>query len=302
MNNHLQCKLTVCVVTYNQEPYVRQCLQSLVDQVTDFPFEVLVADDCSRDATRAIISEFAERYPDVVKPVFHRENIGAYRNFVFVHEAATGHYIAHMDGDDYALPGKLQVQADFLDRHPACNIVFHRMLILNEARDVIGEDGIDVHRFHTAHFGRADFLRYVTLGMNSSKMYRSSARPFPLPGFPVIDFFANVEQIGDGHASFVSAEALGVYRVGIGIASAGNGTRSLLQQSMLYFASKYPQHRGEIGVAATVLFAAALKNRNWQACRLYLPVLARTFSLATPWQLWRDRTIVPMLMIPRSLR
>jgi glycosyltransferase involved in cell wall biosynthesis len=292
----------MCVVTYNQEGYVQQCLQSLVDQVTDFKFQILVADDCSTDNTRSIIREFAANYPDLIVPVFHEKNIGAYKNFVFVHEHARGDYIGHMDGDDYALPGKLQAQADFLDAHPGCNIVFHRMYIKNNARNVIGEDGIDVRRLPDGHFGRADFLRYITLGMNSSKMYRSTVRSFPLPDFPVVDYFANVEQIHAGRACFVGEQPLGVYRNGIGIASAGNGTRLLLKKSMLYFARKYPEHRGDIGVAATTVFVAALKGRNWAACKLYLPVVARTFSLTTFWHMWRVRKVMSMLKIPRALR
>jgi glycosyltransferase involved in cell wall biosynthesis len=51
-------KVSVCVVSYNQEKYIRQCLQSIVDQATDFDFEVIVGDDFSTDGTRVIIEEF----------------------------------------------------------------------------------------------------------------------------------------------------------------------------------------------------------------------------------------------------
>lgn len=69
-------KLSVCVITYNQKEYIRQCLQSIVDQETDFDFEVIVGDDCSTDGTRAIVQEFARRYPKVVKPIFSEEYWG----------------------------------------------------------------------------------------------------------------------------------------------------------------------------------------------------------------------------------
>jgi glycosyltransferase involved in cell wall biosynthesis len=58
-----QPQLAVCVTTYNQKRYIRDCLQSIVDQRTDVAFEVVVADDCSMDGTRAIVQEFGERYP-----------------------------------------------------------------------------------------------------------------------------------------------------------------------------------------------------------------------------------------------
>ena len=94
-------EVSVCVVTYNQEKYITECLQSVVDQETDFDFEVLVGDDCSTDGTRRIVQEFAEKYPDIIKPILHSKNTGAFHNYVSVHNAAMGKYIAHLDGDDY---------------------------------------------------------------------------------------------------------------------------------------------------------------------------------------------------------
>jgi glycosyltransferase involved in cell wall biosynthesis len=302
MTHSPRYKLSVCVVTYNQEDYVAQCLQSLVDQQTDFPFEVLVADDCSTDNTRAVIQQFADRYPSIVRPIFQEKNLGAYLNFRIVHEQAVGEYVAHMDGDDYALPGKFQLQVDFLDAHPKCNMVFHRMRIMNQRSGAMVDDAIDLSRFHRSTFGRGDLLRYITLGMHSSKMYRAAVRDFPRPPFPVIDFFINVEQIGSGEAAFVGTAPLGVYRAGIGIASSGNGTRVLLKKSMLYFAEKYPQFRPEISIAAMVVFVAALKNLNWTLCRLYGAVLLKTLTWTTLREVWRDRHIIPMLIIPKAVR
>ena len=77
-------KVSVCVVTYNQEKYIRQCLQSIVDQETNFNFEILVSDDCSTDATRTIVLEFASKYPEIVKPMFRDRNVGAVKNFVLI--------------------------------------------------------------------------------------------------------------------------------------------------------------------------------------------------------------------------
>src|SRR5450759_3411095 len=67
-------KVSVCVVTYNQEKFIRQCLQSIVDQETDCDFEVIVGDDCSTDGTRDIVREFAERYPTMIKVILQDTN------------------------------------------------------------------------------------------------------------------------------------------------------------------------------------------------------------------------------------
>ena len=69
-------KVSVCVVTYNQEKYIRKCLQSIIDQKADFDFEIIIADDCSTDNTPTIIQEFYAKYPEIVKPIFREKNIG----------------------------------------------------------------------------------------------------------------------------------------------------------------------------------------------------------------------------------
>ena len=74
-------KVSVCVVTYNQEKYIRQCLQSIVDQETDFDFEVIVADDCSTDRTSCIVQEFADKYP--IKTFLSRTLIFASGMFLY---------------------------------------------------------------------------------------------------------------------------------------------------------------------------------------------------------------------------
>ena len=104
MQNINSPKVSVCMVTYNQEKYIRQCLQSIIDQKTNFDFEVLVSDDCSTDSTRKIILEFASNYPKIVKPRFRERNVGALENFVLIHNAARSEYVAHCDGDDLFLP------------------------------------------------------------------------------------------------------------------------------------------------------------------------------------------------------
>ncbi|MDH5765401.1 MAG: glycosyltransferase [Gammaproteobacteria bacterium] len=301
-NADRQVKVSVCVVTYNQEKYIRQCIQSLVDQEADFDFEVIVADDYSTDGTRQIVLEFANNYPELVKPVFHEKNIGALKNFVFVHNLAEGEYIAHMDGDDYALPGKLKTQVDYLNSHPECNIVWHRVYIMNDASGKMAEDLIDYGRLPKSGFNRADILRFITIGMNSSKMYRSSVKGFDLPRFPVVDYFMNVEQIGSGVARFVGDVPLGVYRAGIGIASSGNTTRVLLRNSFLYFSEKYPEYKRDICAAALVLFFAAFKNRKWSNCILFAGVVVKVIRMGAFLDIWRDRAIIGMLRIPNSVK
>jgi glycosyltransferase involved in cell wall biosynthesis len=295
-------KVSVCVVTYNQENLIAQCLQSLIDQKTNFIFDIIVSDDCSTDGTPDIIREFARQHPDIVKPILHEKNIGAYKNFVFVHQQATGEYIAHVDGDDYALPEKLQKQADFLDQRKECNIVWHRMLIKNEATGVICEDLIKYKLLPELGFDRGDLLRFITIGINSSKMYRNNVRNITLPPFPVMDFFANVEHIQDGKAFFVGPEPLGVYRAGIGIASSGTTTKKILASCFLYFGDKYPKYRRDIGSAVLLLIIASIKNRRWNVASIYIRIFISFSTMGSFYDLFKYWHITNMLRIPNEIR
>src|ERR1035437_546330 len=163
-------KVSVCVVTYNQIKYIRQCLQSIVDQETDFVFEVIVEDDFSTDGTRVIVAEFAERYPRIIKPVFLKKNVGPFINYKLAHEKATGLYVAHIDGDDYMLPGKLKRQVEILDNNPEIAIACHLMK---------GEGDIPIaseNNLHHPRIGNTNTL--IEIGCyfcHSSKMNRASA-------------------------------------------------------------------------------------------------------------------------------
>lgn len=294
-------KVSVCVLTYNQASYIEQCVLSLVSQVTDFDFEVIVGDDCSTDGTSDVLRKLAELYPGIVKAVIHSKNIGVTENYLCVHAMASGTYIAHLDGDDYALPGKLQAQSDFLDANPLYNIVWHRMVVENPKTKMIAEDLIEFDQRHNS-FRRSDLFRYITIGMNSSKMYRASVRGIVLPDFPLLDYFANVEQIGDGYAGFVGPQPLGVYRAGIGIASSGSKTKVLLIESFYYFMKRYQGSASDISVSVSFLFAAALKNRRFSECKLFFPVFIKSFRLSTIPKLWRARKMISMLRIPDSIK
>lgn len=95
-------QVSVCVVTYNQENYLVECLESLVKQQTNFKFEIIIGEDCSTDNTRTIVQSYAEKYPNLIIPLFHEKNIGPFDNIKEVYRKAQGKYIAHMDGDDFA--------------------------------------------------------------------------------------------------------------------------------------------------------------------------------------------------------
>lgn len=128
MSDH-EIKVTISCITYNQVNYIRQCLDGFVMQQTNFKFEAIVHDDASTDGTAGIVREYAEKYPDIIKPIFETENQyskhdGSLDRIMNAH--TRGKYVAICEGDDYWTdPHKLQKQADFLDANPQCSLTYH---------------------------------------------------------------------------------------------------------------------------------------------------------------------------------
>lgn len=128
-------EVSVVCVTYNQEKYIEQALDSFVNQVTSFPYEIIVHDDASTDGTRQIIETYAKQYPDKIIPVLQNENQYSKGKAVireFVYPIVRGKYIAFCEGDDYWCDiHKLQRQYDFMEANPEYSACYHNTIMLN---------------------------------------------------------------------------------------------------------------------------------------------------------------------------
>lgn len=117
--------VSIYCLTYNHEPYIRDCLDGFLMQKTDFAFEVIVHDDASTDRTQDIIREYEEKYPGIIRPIYqavnqYRLNVPMVTKFVF--PKVSGKYVAICEGDDYWTdPEKLQRQVKMLEEHPECH-------------------------------------------------------------------------------------------------------------------------------------------------------------------------------------
>ena len=87
--------VTVVILTYNQERFVGQAIESAVGQMCDFPFEVLVVDDCSTDGTKDLYPKFEGKY----KILYHEKNQGKGAALRTGFEAATGDIVVIQDAD-----------------------------------------------------------------------------------------------------------------------------------------------------------------------------------------------------------
>lgn len=210
-------KVSVCVVTYNQKDYIRECLDSLIAQETSFRYEIIVGDDASIDGTSEIVAEYGERYPGLVIPVLHQRNVGAVSNVVHLYRMARGRYIAHLDGDDFALPGKLQKQADALDMHPTCCICSHDVMVVDRGSRLIRTNFIN-HKGGVNTL--SDLYRRLPFFAHSSKMFLNDSRSFFYDNLSKdsVDIEIHVEQAKKGDI-FHIGECLGAYRLMVGLSS-----------------------------------------------------------------------------------
>lgn len=137
--------VSVCVLTYNHEKYIATALDSILAQKTNFPFEIIVHDDCSTDRTQEIVMAYKEKYPEIIVPIFQTENqFSKGENFFdeAAYSKARGRYVAVNEGDDFWLDeNKLQAQFDFMEENPDYSLCCHA------ARQADDEDRLLDYRY-----------------------------------------------------------------------------------------------------------------------------------------------------------
>jgi glycosyltransferase involved in cell wall biosynthesis len=171
-------KVSVSLITYKQEKFIAECLDSILKQKINFDFEIVVSDDCSPDKTGEIVEDYARRYPDIIRAIRRPVNIGMVRNAISTINECKGQYIALMEGDDLWIDdNKLQMQSDFLDDNPDCVLCFTNQY---EFPDEDRENVIIHYNFANRPPGKFDldyFFQKNIIIPNNSKMFRKEAQP-----------------------------------------------------------------------------------------------------------------------------
>ena len=265
--------VSVCIVTFNQERYLRQCLESVISQQTGNILEVVIGDDCSDDGTSEIAHEYAMAHPQWIRHLRHPKRLGASVNIQATLRQSRGQYIAHLDGDDYWLPGKLQAQTDFLDRHSECLAVYTNAIAINEDGQIIGVFNDAGDSFHdlASMFRRGNFLN------TSSMLYRAELKhAFEEIDRPFVDYRMHLMLAQKGLLGHLGRPMV-AYRVnspGAMTATSGDLVRELYWEAMnsvppaLLSASDRAQ-----GVADFLrrVFAATRRQRRWQPMFTWVP-------------------------------
>lgn len=139
--NYTQPMVSIRCITYNQEQYIAQALDSFLKQETSFPFEIDIHDDASTDKTADIIREYETKYPEIIKPVYESENMYSKHNGAIdriMRDSCRGKYVAFCEGNDYWIDSnKLQRQVDFLEQNPDYSLSSENGLVLYTENDCV---------------------------------------------------------------------------------------------------------------------------------------------------------------------
>ena len=224
-----------CLV-YNHESYLRECLDGFVMQQTNFPFVAIVHDDASTDNSAAIIHEYADKYPNIIKPIFERENQYSKRDGTIQRimnaavDSTSAKYVAMCEGDDYWTdPLKLQKQVDYMEENPECSLCFHKVNTLIQETGEIKEEFIvrDMPgKSNIVDLAKGNYIH------TPSVLYRKEC-------LDVKSYYNMVPCIPSDYVMWMLLaekgyiykfnEAMAVYRYGVGIWSNNGGNNQSLQ-------------------------------------------------------------------------
>lgn len=120
-------RVSVCIISYNHAAFIERALLSVAVQETSFPFEIVLADDCSTDGTKELAEATARRCSVPVRFLPRTRNLGARDNLLDLLGAARGEYVAYLEGDDQWLTSsRLAEQVAILDAEPHLSGCFAR--------------------------------------------------------------------------------------------------------------------------------------------------------------------------------
>lgn len=206
-----------CLV-YNHEPYLRDCLEGFVMQQTDFAFVAIVHDDASTDNSAAIIREYAEKYPNMIKPIYETENQYSKGNGLLTRimdaavDAIGAKYVAFCEGDDYwNNPLKLQKQVDVMEKNSDYSMCYSDYVNVNEYGESIvwSNRKLNINRSYTgdifAELLKGNYVQTCTVlcrkGTMDDKEYKSK-----------IDYELSLQCALNGKCFFIS-EKTACYRI-----------------------------------------------------------------------------------------
>lgn len=271
-------KVSVCVVTYNHEQYIEQCLQSIVDQSTAIDFEIIVGVDHSKDRTANIVKLFVERYPTKIRAVFHEKQVGATNNYKSVHSIAKGQFVAHIDGDDLMCSDKIEKQVNILDSNSGISVVTHPVYIVKN--NLVNHDKIfpllgNNSTRHTLKYA----LKFGSLAAHSSMMYRRDRFNVTMLGDgEQLDFYIFLKLLESGD-NLLIPDVLGCYRIQSESTTNSLNFDKYFCKIYLEYINKYPELHPYFFARALGYILHSVTGKQFPTLQMFkLAVRSFTFS------------------------
>ena len=133
------------MITYNHDRYIKEAINGILSQKTNYNYELIISNDCSPDDTDSVIKEIIRVHPEGkrIRYFNQKKNLGITPNFLFTLKEAKGKYIALCEGDDYWTDeNKLQAQVDFLENNPTYSGSATQSIIIKEGKGATFENNL----------------------------------------------------------------------------------------------------------------------------------------------------------------
>jgi glycosyltransferase involved in cell wall biosynthesis len=177
--------VSVLMTTYNHEYFLAQAIEGVVKQVTDFPFELIIGEDCSTDNTRQLALSYQRQYPHLIRVLYPDKNMGSKENLVSVLSHCRGEFIAICEGDDYWVDAeKLQKQVGFLRANESYVVCYHNAIVVDENGNTTRESKLS--NMHKRDFTSYELIRGAFL-LTLSMCFRNVVRKLPEEFFHVLN-------------------------------------------------------------------------------------------------------------------
>ncbi len=233
--------VSVVLRTYDHAPFIAQAIESVLIQRTEFPFELVIGEDCSTDGTREIVAAYGSRYPDVVKPVLPERNVGHGEMLRQALAATRGELIAYLDGDDYwTSREKLAKQVAFLQANPDCHDCFHDVSLIYDEAGV--PSGNVSPRLGEEHFGLEQIVMECFPPAPSMMFRRGVFEELDREAFDSawLDWIIHVQAATHGPLGYIR-EVLAAYRIHRGGMFSALDRISQLEEDVRFYARLLPQ-------------------------------------------------------------
>ena len=205
--------ISTIIPSYNRADTVGETIESILAQEVDADIEIVIGDDCSTDNARDVLLAYKEKYPDIIRLIFHEHNMGLGANWAICVKECRGKYICNCDNDDYwHNPNKLQIQLDYMESHPASNILITNHRTHNRTTGEIRECKADIdhsdiqqsmwggcHFCNATIMYRADFMK-AHLDLDEFIRRRLSLQDWP--AWVILTAYTDIDQLPDSTATF----------------------------------------------------------------------------------------------------